>query len=57
MFSFLVHSQYPGIVARYQGTEVGGAATPMKSPEPAFDIRNRDVDARAAFDPRFDKRR
>ena len=49
--------QYPGIVAQYQGTEVGSAATPMKSPEPAFDIRNRDADARAAFDPRFDKRR
>ena len=48
--------QYPGIVARYQGQEVGGAAAPMKSPEPAFDIRNRDVSARAAFDPRFDKK-
>ena len=46
--------KYPGIVARYEGKEVGSAPAPMKSPEPKFDIRSRDSDARGGYDPRFD---
>lgn len=46
--------KYPGIVARYEGKEVGSAPATMKSSEPKFDIRSRDSDARGGYDPRFD---
>ena len=48
-------AKYPGIVEKYKGTGAGSApVADMKSPEPAFDIRSRDSDARGGYDPRFD---